>query len=150
MWSHLSQVSTHTHTHTASFNEFFTKGRYSALGIGQATAPVSRAHQDSRPLSWGSHIHTHTHMHRHIQAQKCKGFPHEYNIQVVLASCRGRWRALISVVQGTMLQSGIAIDLFPSDLSGPEVVTIFRDLALSVHTQGVLMSGVTQAYDNFG
>ena len=49
-----------------------------------------------------------------------------------------------------MLQSLIAIYLLPSDLSGPEVVTILRDLALSAHTQGILMSGVTQAYDNFG
>ena len=38
-----------------------------------------------------------------------------------------------------MLRSLIAIDLFPSDLSGPEVGAIFRDLALATHTQEVLM-----------
>ena len=41
-----------------------------------------------------------------------------------------------------MLQSLIAIDFFPSDLSGPEVVAILRDLALSAHTQEVLMRSV--------
>ena len=53
-------------THTTSVNEFFTKGRYSVLGIGRATAPVSRAHQDS---SLGGHTytltHTYTHTYRH-------------------------------------------------------------------------------------
>ena len=95
-------------------------------------------------------------MHRHIQAhrlgqkykgcrhteahrlgQKYKGFPHEHNIQVVLASHRGMGRAWISVAGRTMLQSMIVIDL-----SGPEVVAIFRDLALSANTQEVLMSSV--------
>ena len=38
-----------------------------------------------------------------------------------------------------MLQSLIAIDLFPSDLSDPEVIAIFWDLVLSAHTQEVLM-----------
>ena len=86
----------------------FTKGRYSALGIGRATAPVSRAHQDR---SFGGHSNTLTHIHRNIQAhistqvrkeipgvqaqistqieQKYKGFPHDHNIQVVLVSRRG-------------------------------------------------------------
>ena len=36
----------------------------------------------------------------------------------------------------------IAIDLFPSDLSGPEVVAIFLDLALTTHTQEVLMRSI--------
>ena len=37
----------HFHTHTTSSNEFLTKGRYSALGIGRITAPVLRAHQNN-------------------------------------------------------------------------------------------------------
>ena len=41
-----------------------------------------------------------------------------------------------------MLRSLIAIDLFPSDLSGPEVGAIFRDLALATHTQEVLMRSI--------
>ena len=41
--------------HITSFNEFFAKGRYSALEIGRATAPVSRAHKDS---SLGGHTYT--------------------------------------------------------------------------------------------
>ena len=45
-----------------------------------------------------------------------------------------------------MLQSLIAIDLFPSDLSGSKVGSIFRDLALPAHTQEVLI----EAYDIFG
>ena len=45
------------HTHP-SFNEFFTKGRCFALGIGRATAPVSRAHQGHR---LGIHTYTLTH-----------------------------------------------------------------------------------------
>ena len=39
-----------------------------------------------------------------------------------------------------MLQSLIAIHLFPSDLSGQEVVAIFRDLALTAYTQKVRMN----------
>ena len=74
--------------------------------------------------------------------QKYKGFPHEHNIQVVLASRRGRGRVSFSVVGGTMLRSLIAIDLFPSDLSGPEAVAIFPDLALTAHTQEVLMGSI--------
>ena len=57
-----------------------------------------------------------------VVGQKNKGFPHEHNIQVVLTSRRGRGLASISVTGETMLQSSIAIDLFPSDLSGTEVV----------------------------
>ena len=33
-----------------------------------------------------------------------------------------------------MLQSLIAIDLLASDLPGPEIVAIFRDLALTAYT----------------
>ena len=50
------------------------------------------------------------------------------NIQVALASHRGRGRASISVVGRAMLQSLIAIDSLPSDLSGPEVVWILHSL----------------------
>ena len=74
--------------------------------------------------------------------QKYKGFPHEHNLEVVLASRRGRGRASFSVVGGALLRSLIAIDLFPSDLSGPEVVTIFPDLVLTAHTQEVLMRSI--------
>ena len=74
--------------------------------------------------------------------QKYKGFPHEHNIQAVLALRRGRGRASFSIVGGTMLRSLIAMDLFPSDLSGPEVVAIFPDLALTAHTQEVLMRSI--------
>ena len=75
-----------SHTQLALMN-FFTKGRYSALGIGRITAPVSRAHQDrslggpshpasrcsdSRPGHCRAHILHVTlapsHIHRHIQA----------------------------------------------------------------------------------
>ena len=114
----------------------------SALGIGRATAPVSRAHQDR---SLGGHIHTITQTYTirgtywrqsaHRLGLKYKGFPQEHNIQIVLASHRGRGRASISVVGGPMLQSSIAIDSLPSDLSGPEVVAISWDLALIAHTQ---------------
>ena len=52
------------HTQLALMNSF-TKGRYSALGIGRATALISRAHQDR---SFGGHSHTLTHIHRNIQA----------------------------------------------------------------------------------
>ena len=43
-----------------------------------------------------------------------------------------------------MLRSLIAIDLFPSDQSGPEVVAIFPDFALTAHTQEVLMRSISQ------
>ena len=48
--------------------------------------------------------------------------------------------ASISVVGGAMLQSSIASDFLPSDLSGPEVVAISGDLALTAHTREVVMS----------
>ena len=76
------------------------------------------------------------------ETQRVQRFSHEHNIQVVLASHRGRGRASISAVEGAMLQSLIAIDSLPSDLSGPEVVAIFWDLALTAHTQEVLMRSV--------
>ena len=139
----------------------FTKGRYSPLGIGRATALVSRTHQDR---SFGGHTYTLTHVHRNIQVhtstqvrteiprvqaqistqigQKYKGFPHEHNIQVVLVSRRGWGRASFSIVGGTVLRSLISIDLFPSDLSGSEVGAIFLDLALATHTQEVLMRSI--------
>ena len=56
------------HTQLALMNSFtVAKGslRYSALGIGRATALVSRAHQDR---SFGGHTYTLTHIHRNIQA----------------------------------------------------------------------------------
>ena len=49
----------------------------------------------------------------HRSGQKHKGFPQDHNIQVVLASHRGRGMASVSIVGGTMLQSSIAIDSFP-------------------------------------
>ena len=45
------------HTQLALMNSFI-KGRYSAFGIGRATAPVSRAHEDS---GLGGHTYTLTH-----------------------------------------------------------------------------------------
>ena len=41
--------------------EFFTKGRYSALGIGRATAPILRAHRAKATIFSGGHTYTLTH-----------------------------------------------------------------------------------------
>ena len=41
--------------------------------------------------------------------------------------------------RGAMLQSSFAIDSLPSDLSGPEVVAISRDLALIAHFPEVVL-----------
>ena len=40
-----------------------------------------------------------------------------------------------------MLQSSISLLSLPSDLSGPEVLAIYRDLVLTAHTQEVLNVG---------
>ena len=44
-----------------------------------------------------------------------------------------------------MLLSSIAIDSLPSDLSGPEVITVPWDLTLTAHTQEVLMTRVMRS-----
>ena len=67
-------------THTTCFNEFFTinefftKGRYSALGIGRATAPVSRAHpSQDRSLGGRTYTLSHTHAQTHTGTHKHTG-----------------------------------------------------------------------------
>ena len=64
-------ISTHTHTQLALINSF-TKGRYSALGIGRTTAPVSRAHQD-RGLGGHTYTHSHTRTQKHTGTHKHTG-----------------------------------------------------------------------------
>ena len=85
------------------------------MGIGQATALVSRAYLDSS--LGGSHINTYRNIRRHMQAHisiqvrtETQRVSQEHNIQVLLATHRGRGLASISVVGGAMLQSSISID----------------------------------------
>ena len=57
--------------HTTSFNEFFTKGSYSALGIGRATA-LFFARAKATVLGF-VHTHSHTHTQTHTGTHKHTG-----------------------------------------------------------------------------
>ena len=68
-----------------------------------------------------------------------QGFPQVHNIQVVLASRRGRGWPSISLVGMAVLLSAVTFNSLPSGLSGPEGFSMSRNLALTAHTQEVLM-----------
>ena len=67
----LKLTSYHDHTQLAFMNSF-TKGRYSDLEIGRATAPVSRAHQD-RGLGGHTYTLTYTRTQKHTGTHKHTG-----------------------------------------------------------------------------